>query len=337
MTVNTQPPDHAQIDTATPERILDIATGYMAAKQLFAASRIHLFRALADGPLEAAGIAQATGVSEQIARTLADAMNSLGLLERSSGAYSLTDDAAAYLGGRGELDLGPYLEFLNQISYGHWQQFDRTVDTTTPGDLQMDEERWGTFMAGVMGYNSLHAAMLARQFDYTGFSSLLDLGGLSPDFALRALAANPQLQATFVYDPQSTEIIEKATAAAGVSDRITIAPEETATATPSGSHDLVMVNHVLHRFEEAQNEHILSSARAAAAPGATLLVLDFYLDDDEQQRRIDAVHAGEYFVIDGTIVYPQSQVEGWLTRAGWKLEKVLELPGSPRVLVATAQ
>lgn len=336
MTVTT-PPDAQQVSTATPERILDIATGYMAAKQLFAASRVGLFRALADGPLEVGALARATGVSEQIARTLADAMNSLGLLERAEGTYSLTEDAAAYLGGQGEVDLGPYLEFLNQISYGHWLQFDKTVDTSTPGELEMDEGRWGTFMAGVMGYNSLHAAMLARQFDYSAYSRLLDLGGLSPDFALRALEANPTLQATFAYDPQSTQIIEQATQAAGVGDRVTIAPEETPTAAPGGQHDLVMVNHVLHRFDAAQNAHILTSARAAASPGATLLVLDFYLDDQDRQRRIDAVHAGEYFVIDGTIVYPQSQVEGWLTEAGWKLEKVLELPGSPRVLVATAQ
>ena len=34
----------------TPEPILKIATGFMAAKQLFAASEIGLFEALADGP-----------------------------------------------------------------------------------------------------------------------------------------------------------------------------------------------------------------------------------------------------------------------------------------------
>ncbi|GAA0249637.1 hypothetical protein GCM10010492_57140 [Saccharothrix mutabilis subsp. mutabilis] len=317
-----------------PDRIVDLAIGYMGAKQLFAASRVGLFRALAGGPRTVAEIAAETGVSEQLVRVLADAMNAEGLLDRAEGRYSLAPDAAEYLAG--ENDLGPFLTFLNEISYGHWLQFDTTVDTTTPGDLKMDEGRWATFMAGVMRYNALHAAMLARDFDFTPYRSMLDLGGLSPEFAVGALRANPSLTARFVFAPMATQGIEDALAAAGLTDRASIEPAETESAAPGGDHDLVMVNHVVHRFTAEQNEVILRNARAAAADGGTLLLLDFFLDDDARQRRIDALHAGEYFVIDGTVVYPEAQVRGWLEAAGWRVRDVLALPGSPRVLVADA-
>ncbi|MFD8614151.1 methyltransferase dimerization domain-containing protein [Streptomyces sp. NPDC059631] len=321
---------------ATPDRIVGIATGYMGAKQLFAAARTGLFRALAEGERDVPALASATGLSERMARILADAMNGLGLLERRDGRYRLAPDAAAYLTGDGDLDLHPFLAFLNEISYGHWLQFDTTVDTTEPGELKMDDDRWKAFMAGVMRYNTLHAAMLARSFDFTPFRSLLDLGGLSPDFAIGALKANPALTARFVFDPASTDAVTGALAAAGVADRATVEPAPTDTADPGGEHDLVMVNHVIHRFTAEQNRAILTAARAAAAPGATLLLLDFLLDDDERQRSIDALHAGEYFVIDGTVVYPASEVEEWLTAAGWRPREVLALPGSPRVVVAEA-
>lgn len=319
-----------------PDRIVDIAIGYMGAKQLFAASRIGLFRALADGPRTVAQIAGATGVTEQMARILADAMNAQGLLDRADGRYSLADDAKEYLGGQSTTDLAPFLTFLNEISYGHWLQFDATVDTTKPGDLQMDEARWATFMAGVMRYNALHASMLAREFDFTPYKSMVDLGGLSPEFAIGAMKANPDLAVRFVFAPMSTQGITDALAAAGFADRATIEPAETETAAPGGEHDIVMVNHVIHRFTPEQNQRILANARAAASPGATLLLLDFFLDDDERQRPIDALHAGEYFVIDGTVVYPESQVREWLAGAGWRAGSVLALPGSPRVLVARA-
>ena len=65
-------------------------------------------------------------------------------------------------------------------------------------------------------------------------------------------------------------------------------------------------------------------------------MLDFFLDDDDEQRGIDALHAGEYLVIDGTVVYPEAQVRGWLDDAGWKVHDKVALPGSPRVLLATA-
>ncbi|WP_149551520.1 methyltransferase [Streptomyces marokkonensis] len=322
--------------SATPDRIVDIAIGYMGAKQLFAAARTGVFRALAEGERDVAGLATATGLSERMARILADAMNGLGLLERRDGRYRLAPDAAAHLTGEGDLDLHPFLAFLNEISYGHWLQFDTTVDTTKPGELDMNEERWGTFMAGVMRYNALHAAMLARSFDFGPYRDMLDLGGLSPDFAIAALRASPGLSARFVFDPASTESVAGALAAAGLTDRARIDPAPTDTAQPGGDHDLVMVNHVIHRFTAEQNRAILANARAAARPGATLLLLDFLLDDDDRQRPIDALHAGEYFVIDGTVVYPESEVTAWLEASGWRRREVIALPGSPRVVVAEA-
>ncbi|MBB5857778.1 methyltransferase [Amycolatopsis umgeniensis] len=321
--------------TAGPERIVDIAVGYMAAKQLFAASRIGLFTALASGPLTVAELAGKTGKPEKIARILGDAMSSLGLLSRVDGRYELAADAAEYLGG-GELDLAPFLTFLDAISYPHWLQFGHTADSGEPGKLEMDDARWGTFMSGVMTYNALHAKMLAGAFDFGSHRKLLDLGGLSSAFAVEAMKANEELHTTFVFDPGFTESVTTAAALAGLADRATVVGAETPTARPEGEFDLVMVNHVVHRFEAKQNAEILRNARAAAAPGATLLLLDFFLDDDANQRPIDALHAGEYLVIDGTVVYPEAEVREWLTGAGWRVTDRLALPGSPRVLVAEA-
>lgn len=326
--------------TAVPDRIVEIATGYMGAKQLFAASRIGLFCALAGGERSAADLASATGVTEHIARILADSMNALGLLERRDGNYALAPDAAAYLcddstAGDGP-ELGAFLTFLNEISYPHWLEFDATVDTGEPGDLKLDEERGPTFMAGVMRFNALHAKMLGRTFDFRGFRSMLDLGGLSPDFAIEAMRLNPELAVRFVFGPESTQPITDALAAAGLMDRATLDPAPTETADPGGDHDLVMANHVLHRFTPAQNRTILKNARAAAAPQATLLLLDFYSDDDPRQRTLDALHAAEYGVIDGTVVYPIADVDRWLAEAGWQRRGLLTVPGSPRGLVATA-
>lgn len=323
--------------TADAARILDIATGYMASKQLFHASRIGLFAAVAGGADTVPAIAEACGVSERIAHLLADAMAAKGLLLRSEGRYTVAPDSAAYLtGADAAIDLAPFLTFLDEISYPHWLQFAHTVDTTEPGDLQMDDARWATFMAGVMTYNRLHAQEFGRHLDLAGAKKALDFGGLSADFALSVMAQNPELHTTFVYAPGFEGGIADAVQAAGVSDRAVVEVADTATATPQGAYDAVFANHVIHRFGAAENAQIFRNLRAAAVPGATLTVLDFFLDDDAEQRGIDALHAGEYLVIDGTVVYPESEVRGWLTDAGWAVRDKVALPGSPRVLVATA-
>ncbi|WP_225440458.1 methyltransferase family protein [Amycolatopsis eburnea] len=318
---------------ATPERIVDIAVGYMAAQQLFAANRIGLFPALAAGPLDAGELAERTGRPEKTVRILGDTLAALGLLSRVDGRYELTPDTAAYLGGEG-LDLAPFLTFLETISYPHWRQFPHTTDTGEPGELDLGGDRWDTFLGGVMVYNALHARMLANEFDFTGYKNLLDLGGLSAEFALQALHANPVLRATFVYDPRSVPSVTEAVAE--FADRATVVGAPTPEAEPSGEFDLVLVNHVVHRFSAEENQAILRHARAAAAPGARLLLLDFFLDDDPSPRALDALHAGEYLVIDGTVVYPEADVRGWLSAAGWRPVDRLTLPGSPRVLVAEA-
>lgn len=322
--------------TATPDRIVDIAIGFMGAKQLAAASRIGLFSALADGGKTVAELATATGRSERQVRTLADAMNSLGLLDRAAGSYTLAEDSAAYLSGTGDIDLTPFLAFLGGISYRQWLGYDATVDSDEAGTLELDEAGWADFMAGVMTYNALHAEQFGAAFDFSSYRSALDFGGLAAGFSLAAMAQNSELRTRFVYAPGFTDSIAEAGAAAGVSDRITVEEGDTESTTPGGEHDLVLLTHVLHRFTAEQNQAILEAARASAAPGATLMLLDFFLDQDPTQRRIDALHAGEYFNIDGTVVFPITEVEAWLAATGWETERVVALPGSPRVLVARA-
>lgn len=322
--------------TATPDRIVDIAIGFMGAKQLVAANRIGVFAALSDGPKSVAELAANTSHSERQVRTLADAMNALGLLERESGKYALAADSAKYLAGTGEIDLGPFLTFLGDISYRQWLGYDNTVDSDAAGTLELDEAGWVEFMAGVMTYNALHAEQFGAAFDFSGYRNALDFGGLAAGFSLAAMQQNDALTTRFVYAPGFADSIVEEAAAAGFADRVSVEEGDTESTAPGGEHDLLLLTHVLHRFDADQNRAILAASRGAAAPGATLMLLDFFLDQDGTQRAIDALHAGEYFNIDGTVVYPIEEVEAWLADTGWAVDRLVALPGSPRVLVATA-
>lgn len=323
--------------TSDPTPILQIATGYMAAQQLFAASRIGLFKAIGEGAATPAEMAAKCAVTPRMARILADAMAAHGLLTRQDGRYGLTDAATTYLVGEtSALDLAPFLTFLREISYPHWLQFTHTVDTDEPGDLGMTDERWTVFLAGVMTYNRLHADMFVNELDLSRATNALDIGGLASFFAIRAMQANPALRTTFAYAPRFAERIKEDLASGGVADRAEIVSVETTDARFDAVHDLLMINHVIHRFSAEDNQKIFANARAAAVKGAMLTVLDFFLDDNESQRAIDALHAAEYLVIDGTVVYPASEVKSWLLATGWKPVGMVSLPGSPRVIVAEA-
>ncbi|WP_067176719.1 methyltransferase [Microtetraspora niveoalba] len=329
---------HPGAEAASPARIVDVAIGYMAAKQLFAASEAGLFAALAEGPAAAAEIAARTGIPERTARILADAMAGLGLLTRADGVYANSPATARYLSGNGDdVDLRPFLTFLDTISYGHWLGFGETTRTAKPADLDLGGDRMTTFLSGVMTYNALHARMLAENYDFSRHERVLDLGGLSGSFLAEALRGAPGLRGTFFSGGELVGHARTVLAEAGVADRVEIVDGDPLEGGVPTGFDLVLLEHVVHRFDAEQNRRIAKAAREAATPGATLVLLDFFLDSDPEQRPIDALHAGEYLVIDGTVVYPEDEVRGWLRAAGWEPVETRALPGSPRVIIAEAR
>ena len=69
------------MDDSTPDPIMQIASGFMAAKFLFAANEFSFFDALKDSPVGLAGLAARTGLPRMIVRedgTLATLSNQIG-------------------------------------------------------------------------------------------------------------------------------------------------------------------------------------------------------------------------------------------------------------------
>src|SRR6187401_2620905 len=107
----------AQSSAVNPEPIMRLASGFMVAKHLFAASELGLFEALAESPATIDALAARTGLTRRAARISADAMVALGLLERTDDTYRNGEVAATFLAGRTPADLRPFLRFWDRISY----------------------------------------------------------------------------------------------------------------------------------------------------------------------------------------------------------------------------
>ena len=73
--------------TVTPEPIMKIAMGFMAAKHLFVASEVGLFEALATGPATIEELSSRTGVPSRTVAIAAAAMVSLGMIEQDGASY----------------------------------------------------------------------------------------------------------------------------------------------------------------------------------------------------------------------------------------------------------
>ena len=101
----------------------------MAAKHLFIANEIGLFARLAEGPATLVRLAELTGIARPRVRILADALGVLGLIECYSGQYQNSQVAAAFLSGKGPVDLRPFLRFWTHLSYPMWTRLEEAIRT----------------------------------------------------------------------------------------------------------------------------------------------------------------------------------------------------------------
>ena len=182
----------------TPDPIMKIAMGFMAAKHLFVASEIGLFKGLAAGPVSIVELSKMTEIPPRTLAIVANAMVSLGLIERQGDRYSNSDVAATFLAGRPGPDLRPMLRFWNRISYPTWQKLEEAVRRGA-GQAQFgvfSEEEQQIFSAGVESFTAPIAAALSTSYDFSSHRRVLDIGGGTGSFLVAVLRRQSSLRGT---------------------------------------------------------------------------------------------------------------------------------------------
>lgn len=161
------PPTAPRTAAVTPEPIMKLAAGFMAAKHLFAASELGLFEALADSPTTLDALADRTGLTRRAARISADAMVALGLLEREGDTYRNSPPADAFLAGRTPADLRPFLRFWDRISYPAWGDLAGALGRGPRQEIfELDDALQEVASAGIEAVLAGPAAALAQVYDF---------------------------------------------------------------------------------------------------------------------------------------------------------------------------
>jgi SAM-dependent methyltransferase len=334
----TAPPEE-DAQEVSPEPILRLASGFMAAKHLFTASELGIFEALADSPATLDALAARTGLTPRAARITADAMVALGLLERHGDVYRNGPAAARYLAGRTPADLRPLLTFWDKISYPAWEALAQALGSGPPREVfDLDEAQQQIVSAGIEAILAGPARALAEVVDFSAHRRLLDVGGGTGSWSIAAVERHPQLRATVFELPVTAEIARRRLQEAGLADRIAVVAGDAMTDELPGGHDVFLLANVVHYWSPGTNVALLQQVRKAASTGGRLLLADFWTDPTHTQPVQAALMAGEFAVHlrDGD-VYSVDEVRGWLPEAGWRFVEHRLLAGPQSVIVAEAE
>jgi SAM-dependent methyltransferase len=322
----------------SPAAIMQLASGFMAAKHLFAANQLGLFEALADAPATLDALAARTGLTRRAARISADAMVALGLLELQDGTYRNGTAAARFLAGPGPDDLRPFLRFWDQISYPAWTRLAEALASGPPREIfELDDTLQQVASAGIEAILAGPAAALPQVFDFGLHTRLLDIGGGTGSWSIAIARRHPHITGAVLELPTATELARSRVAAARLGHRITVITGDAMTGELPAGYDVFLLANLIHYWSPEQNQDLLGRVRRAAQPGSALLLADFWTNPAHTEPLQAALMAGEFAVHLRTgDVYSVEEVCGWLDHTGWRFTDHRPLAGPQSLIVAQA-
>jgi SAM-dependent methyltransferase len=326
-------------DMVTPERIFEIAQGFMASKHLFAASELGLFEALGEGPVDLDGLAARTGLTRRTARISADAMVAIGLLERQNDRYANGAVAATFLSGQTPADFRPLLKFWDRLSYPAWQDLAGALGRGRPAHeiFEIDDELVPVMSAGIGAATAGACHALPEAAALPAASRVLDVGGGTGSWSIALAAFDPHLTATVIELPEVARVARDQLRATAYADRVDVRDGDVLADELPRGYDAFLLANLVHYFTAETNRSILHRVRAAAEPGAHLLLADFWTDPTHTQPLPAALMAGEFAIhVNDGDVYSVEEGAAWLTATGWKLTGHVPLAGPISLVTAEA-
>jgi SAM-dependent methyltransferase len=328
----------------TPERIMQLAWGYVPPLVLEAAIRHHIFDLLDDGPKTVAEVSEATGAS---ARGLAAIMNALVglnfLAKDAKDAYSLAPESAAFLVSTKPGFVGGMILHTSKHLLPKWLDLDTIVATGKPATSVNQEaagaEFFQQFVVDIFpnSYPSAQALAHALNLDGAGDTvSILDLAAGSGVWGIAAAQLSERVRVTAVDWAEVLPITRKTVDRFKLSDRFSFSEGDLLHADFGSNHNVATLGHILHSEGEARSRKLLAKVFQALAPGGTIAIAEFLVNED----RTGPIN-GLFFAVnmlvntDNGDTYSFEEISGWLADAGFVNPRTLPAPGPSPLILAS--
>ena len=327
----------------SPQRVLDMASGYEPALILEAAVRLGVFDALDDRPLTLAQTVEKTGASVRGMRILLNALVAMELLERHGGQYALTDETAAYLVSTSPSYQGFMCKHVSRHLLPRWMRLTEVVMSGRPTEGVNDQADGAAFFREFvedifpMSYESAQA--LAEELGVsqaTGPLGVLDLAAGSGVWGVAMAEASPHVRVTAVDWPAVLPVTRRIAERHGVLDQFRFVEGDVLDADFGGGHQVATLGHIVHSEGEARSRRLLGKTYDALAPGGTVVIAEFVADEDRAGPANAMIFAVTMLVnTEAGDTFTFGEMAGWLREIGFVNVRELDVPGPGRLILAT--
>ena len=313
--------------------LLELASGFMATHAVHAAAKLRIADTLAGGPRSADEIAAELGSSPDATHRLLRACAAFGVFrEGTDGRFGLTPLANALRSGTHDSMLPVILMLGDPLYQGTWGQLARTVTTGTPGieaalgeslwdHLDHDPEFAATFNDAMTRLSALDWPAVEAAYDFTPFSTIVDIGGGHGQLLALMLGAAPAAKGVLLERDALVTDAEDHLRQAGVLHRCRIeAGSFFETAPPDG--DLYVLRRVVHDFDDEQAAAVLANVRRRMPTGSTLLLMESVVPPDNTPHFSKSLDLDMMLFVGGR-ERTRQQFATLLDRAGFRITRVV--------------
>jgi hypothetical protein len=326
----------------TPERLFQFAWGYAPALMLESAVHLRVFEILDTGPKTVEEMETATGASARGLRYLMNGLLGLGLLLRDGmGKYMLTPESAVFLVPGKPTYIGGFFRHISTQLIPGWLRLTEIVRTGEPhrpvNEQTAGSEFFVDFVADLFPLNYPSAGILARALgvpEKSGTYSVLDLATGSGVWGIGVAQTSPNVTVTAVDWPDVLKVTERMAAQFGLTDRIRYVGGDLKDADFGMGHQLATLGHILHSEGEERSRTLLKKTFEALAPGGTIAIAEYLVNDDRTGPPIGLIFAVNMLVNTSKgDTFSFEEIRGWLEEVGFVNVRTLDIPGpSPLIL-----
>ncbi|QIZ39855.1 methyltransferase [Saccharopolyspora sp. ASAGF58] len=259
--------------------------GLATPMSLRVAATLELADAIGEGGATAGALAGKTGVAEEPLRRVLDHLVAIGVFEQEddrylatpesgqlsrsdpSGLWELLDINSAI--GRAELALVELLPAVTNGTSAYAQRYGRDFwrDLAELPGLQESFDR-----TMVVRFREL-APQIARRFDWARFPTIVDVGGGAATLLVEILRAHPTVTGRLVDLAPTARAATEVLAEAGLTNRAEAVSGSFFDPLPTGA-DAYVLSDILHDWNAAQAQQILTGCARAAGPGGRVIVVE---------------------------------------------------------------
>src|ERR1019366_2944441 len=271
-----------------PGLVFEMVQAHQRTAALKAAIDLDVFRAVGEGPGDAASIARHCSSSERGIRILCAFLTINGVLAKEDVHYVHTPTSAAFLDPRSPACMASEPKFLSNPAlrdpYDNLAEVVRNGRTTLPGDGTVEPENpvWVQFaeqMAPMMGPMAGPLAAVVLE-GHSGPMPVLDIAAGHGLFGIEIAKQNSEAQVTGLDWAPVLRVALTNARKAGVEERYNMLPGSAFDVDFGGPYDAVLLTNFLHHFDQPACVGLLKKVHAALRPGGRAATLEFVPNED---------------------------------------------------------